>query len=337
MIDDCGSVDIGSLSVLISRCAGTLKCLKLQKCEFSTPLSTNALPDLETLYINACKIDVATLCKLISASPCLRYFNCGDLQGVDDCLDALAANCPLLEVLCYERANPHSTTSLISVLQSCPLLRVVDISSEEDDLNGSTSDLHIAAIVQHCKKLKALRVPGRSAHVTDASLRAVAGRLRDLRHLALYNFSLQLDSPLLAIPANWRNIRSLDLWGLGVDVSQMALVTLFSNLNNVVEVDLDGCELSDAVLEAIGAHCPQLDILHLVGCIGFSGQGLVAIAQGCTALRELYIRGDAPMLTPFAMQLWQVARPGLRFRDGECFATLWRTIMDVAAEDVVVP
>jgi hypothetical protein len=101
----------------------------------------------------------------------------------DDWLDALAAHCPLLQVLSYEKGNPDSTDALVRVLQACPVIELMDISSETDDLNGSTSDRHIAAILQHAHNLKALRCPGHSAHVSDAAMLEIAARLPRMLHM----------------------------------------------------------------------------------------------------------------------------------------------------------
>lgn len=44
---------------------------------------------------------------------------------------------------------------------------------------------------------------------------------------------------------------------------------------------VDGCSVSDAVLGAVGAHCPQLRRVSLVGCRGVTDAGLAALSAGC--------------------------------------------------------
>jgi hypothetical protein len=121
-IEDCGVIDAKSLSALLSKSSQTLMSLEMGECELSAPLSATSLPDLMVLHLRSALIAMGDVCKLISASPSLRSFLCDDLQGSDDCLEALAAHCPLLQVLSYERGDISGVTSLVHLLQSCPLI-----------------------------------------------------------------------------------------------------------------------------------------------------------------------------------------------------------------------
>ena len=48
--------------------------------------------------------------------------------------------------------------------------------------------------------------------------------------------------------------------------------------------------LTDAVLIALGAHCPQLRTLYLEGDLRMSDQGIYALLEGCPALSTLELR-----------------------------------------------
>jgi hypothetical protein len=167
--------------------------------------------------------------------------------------------------------------------------------------------------MQHCKKLKAFCGPADGTAISEASVMAVASRLDDLRHLWLYECLFESDEQVLALAEHCSNLTTLSLHAPGSAVSQEALVTLVSNLRSVVELTLDKIDLSDSVLAAIAAHCPQLKVFDLCESQGYTEVGIAALACGCTSLKKVCSRQDDEVLTPAARLLWQVLRPGLEW------------------------
>jgi F-box/leucine-rich repeat protein 2/20 len=200
--------------------------------------------------------------------------------------------------------------------------------------NPSATDAHIAAIMQHCKRLKAFSATARD--LSDATITAVASQLDDVRHLWLYDCAFASDQPILALSKHCRKLTSCALSARDSVASQAALVTLMSNLHSVVELRLQGFELIDPVLEALAVHCPHLEVLNLYDCIGYSEVGIAALARGCTALKKVCAREDDEVLTPGTRLLWQVLRSGLRFSHRNEATSVWTQIYDISREKLVI-
>jgi hypothetical protein len=333
-LDKCDAVDGTVLGTLLSATAHSLQRLRLSNCTVSARLSVKRLPELELLQIYDCVTDVASLCQLIYSSPNLRAFSCNNLYGDDACLDALADHCPVLQELYYENGDPKSDASLVRLMQACPNIQVVDVRAEGVDGNPSATDSHITAIVQHGKKLKAFSTTAKD--LSDATVMAVASHLDPLRHLWLYDCAFATDQPVLSLSKHCRHLQSLTLSARDSVASQSALVTLMSNLHCIVELRMQGFELTDPVLEAMAAHCPHLQVLNLYDCIGYTEVGIAALARRCAALRKVCARDEDEVLTPAAKLLWQMLRPGLRFSHRSETTSVWAEIYNITREKLVV-
>jgi hypothetical protein len=336
VVDDCGAVDATALGALLSASASSLRRLKLSQSRISAPLAVPRLPNLDFIQIYMCTTDQETLCKLVSSSPNLRSFSCSDLYGTDLCLEALASHCPLLQVLAYENGEPSDVSSLVRLLHACPDLEVVEISSENGNGNPSSTDAHITAIMQHCRKLKAFCGPASGPNITNASVMAVASRLDDMRHLWLSDIAFQSDQPMLALSEHCRNLTTLDLHANQDTLSESALVALMSNLHSVVQLGMEQFELTDRVLKAIAVNCPRLEVLDLYSSRGYTEVGIVALARGCTALERVRLREDDEIVNPAARLLWKELRPGLKFYHNDAVISMWDKLYDIDRDEVVV-
>jgi hypothetical protein len=331
LLDSCDIIDCTVLGVLLSSCAKSLRCLRLSACSLTATLSITMLPGLHKIELDACSTEVGTLCKLISASPSLRSFYCNNLYGSDACLDALAVHCPLLQILHYEKGDPTSVTSLTKLLQCCPDVEVVDIGCGESEVNSSATDAHTAAIMRHCKKLKAFCTPLGTALPTQELL----ARVPDLVHLCLYDLDFLANPALAALAENCGNLKSLELWALTKESSQPALVRLVSSLKNVEELHLCDCDLTDAVLEAIAEHCLKLEVLHLFFCDQYTEVGIAAVAHRCTALRKVSTIANDAVINPLSRLLWKTIRPGLEFVDEAIGGEFWVSLRDIEREELL--
>jgi hypothetical protein len=224
----------------------------------------------------------------------------------------------------------------VRVFQACPDIEVVDTSADTHSSNSSATDAHIAVIMQHCKKLRALRFSAGATSITEASLMMVASRLDEMRHLWWDASAFHTDQPIIALSEHCRNLVTVELHGRDSDVSQYALVTFVSKLHIIVELRLQGFELSDPALEAIAAHCPHLHVLDLSQCYGYTVIGIAALARGCAALRKVYVRQEEQLLTPMARLLWQIVRPGLEFSTWNDFTSVWKNVYDISRDKLVV-
>lgn len=75
---------------------------------------------------------------------------------------------------------------------------------------------------------------------------------------------------------------------------------------------LDGCQVDDAVLGAVGAACADLRDISLVGCRGVTDAGLAAVADGCRRLQAVAVGGGS-----LAAPGWREA-VGLAAFSGQC-------------------
>jgi hypothetical protein len=156
-----------------------------------------------------------------------------------------------------------------------------------------------------------------------------------MRHLSLYECWFQSDAPLLALAPYCGNLRSLELEHLGHAISQEALVTLVSQLKKIVELNLHDTELDDKVLEAIAAHCPALEVLHLYQAEGCTEDGILAVAKGCVALKRLYLSFVDEVVTSAAAELWQALRSGLQVVFDTDESEFWPSLGDIDREELV--
>jgi hypothetical protein len=335
-----GEVDGVALGTLLSACAQSLKRLEVGKLR---TLHGSQLLNLELLRVFGCKANAESLCRLISACPRLRSFHCNNLYGSDACLDALAAHCPLLQILEYQKGDPTEVTSLVHLLQACPDIEVVDISTKGTAENPSATDAHIGAIMQHCRKLKAFAVGTYwqgGTDLSDAAGQAVASRAQDLRHLRLIGCAFTTDAPLVALVQHCGNLQSLELiWSGSTPEPRMGLLQLVRNLHSITHLSFSDFGVRDDVLEAIGANCPLLESLSLMRCGQYTGLGILALARGCRALKKMCIsrsEQDETCLPPAARLLWQELRPGLQFSYYADEPTFWFALRDIDRPEIVI-
>jgi hypothetical protein len=83
--------------------------------------------------------------------------------------------------------------------------------------------------------------------------------MEGLRHFCLSNCRFESDAAVLALAQKDNALETFELWSQkAAGISQSTLAALIRNLGKVKELNLDYCQLSDEVLCAIAAHCPQL-------------------------------------------------------------------------------
>jgi hypothetical protein len=285
------------------------------------------------LHILDSDIRGESLLALIFASSSLRSFACDNLEETDACLSALAAYCPLLQVLSYGGVSPYGVGNLTRVLRCCPLIEVVEMSS--------VTDAQMAAVMQHCRNLRAYSAFARR-DVSDATLFALAARVQNMRHLSLYGYLPENDAPMLALAQNCHNLWTLEICMQGENISQEALTAVVSNLTSVTELNFEETDLSDAVLMAVARSCPQLRTLHLNSCYGeseegrYTEHGMAALAVGCASLRKVYVDEDDAVLAPVGRRMWKALQPQVEF-DFKFEASAWSSVIhDIERDEFVI-
>jgi hypothetical protein len=209
-----------------------------------------------------------------------------------------------------------------------------NVIADPDDPSRS---LEVAAVVQHCARLKALCASGCTYHTTDETQHlAVAVRARDLVHLRWCYCDFETDAPVQALAANCANLRSLELDLFSSMVSQAALIALVSNLSSVVELALHNCDLSDNVFCVVAVHCPRLEAFHLTYSKHHTAEGIAALVHDCAALRRVYVMEDDPVVSSLSRLLQSTLRPEIRFVFGYQLNAIWVALQDVERDELVV-
>jgi hypothetical protein len=333
-LDCCSVVDLSALGELLTACAHSLRSLRCCDCCFIGALSiTIPLPALHLLDMELCEdLDLESLCLLTSRCPNLRSFACDNLQNTDVCLYELAIHCPLLQILRYKKGDITSVSGLVEVLQSCPDIEIVDIGCETDPEQEDTG-AHAAAVMQHCRNLRAFCGVLRGEVVTPAIIEGIP----NLLHLCLHACNFMTSEGLTALAGKCGELRTLELWTLTNPSTQAALIMLISSLKNVVELHFTCCELSDAVLLAVAEHCSKLQVLDLKNCSEYTEVGVAAVAQCCTALKTMFTAGVADrVITPLGRLLLQAIRPGLEFVDVYRDSRFWSSLHVVDRNEILV-
>lgn len=172
----------------------------------------------------------------------------------------------------------------------------------------------IAAVCSKCNLLNSLRVD-QCTDVSDASLHAICGSGR-LQVLTLGQCTAVTDNTLELLARCSPQLVRLDLWGLGLvtdgglraiaagclalehlDVSRCPRLTdaglaeVPARCHRLRHLAFASCHAGTDTLAAVGAHCQALE--HLNANYSQQGRvsdvGLVAVANGCPALRHLEV------------------------------------------------
>ena len=221
----------------------------------------------------------------------------------DDTASVIATHCPQLESL---RCNGLSSAALCAITIGCPNLTKLDLSE-----SWTLDDAALRAIGKYCKKLAHINIHS----YEKFTVAGVAALIDGCYKLQSFKFQYVEDCEAIANLAvnSGATLTSLDLRG-NASVTQAALETLAAHcpqldtlrltLRQPTRVDYTAvvaqcrnirtlviecgvCNINE-LAAVIGAHCPQLERLSLMGAPNqLTEEGVAAIAQGCLNLRNL--------------------------------------------------
>jgi hypothetical protein len=315
---------------LIAHLAPTLERLVLGDSEGVSSLPENrAMDKLQYLSIMRVKQNDANICAFTARCRNLLYFHNDNMSNKDDCLYVLAQSCPSLMSLHYGNAAPGSIAGLEAVLLACKELRTIHFTG-----HSGFTNTHVASIVKHCKKLRALRLEMCVNGINEECMAILAPRLAEIRNLALVRCHFTTDAPLHMIAQHCRELRSLslvNLMALGLrPITEGTLVTLLSSLPFLEELDLSyAVDVSDTVLGTVARKCPSLHTLALLHTQGFREDGILALAAGCRNLEKLYISGEDKRFSELSLKMWRLLRPNLKM---ESFGSYQKRWIDIRAD-----
>jgi hypothetical protein len=158
-----------------------------------------------------------------------------------------------------------------------------------------------------------------------------------LTHLSVQYASSSSEALFCGLVRHGAGIMHLSLNPRRGEVSAEAALALCRALPQLRVLDADYSEwLSNAVLQALAENCPHLTEVHMSGMCNVTQEGVWQLAQGCAALRTVYV-GDAHSEVPRVLRLrMQQLRPALRFVEKPDYPAegvgFWWDLLDVTRE-----
>jgi hypothetical protein len=179
---------------------------------------------------------------------CQNYVSADAIIMIGQC-------CPHLQELGLA-STVRSDTTLQSILQHCPDLRILDL------LCADVTDRAVDIIATCCPQIESVDL--HSTKVTGQGYVELARRCRSLRVL---NF--RDESWLTAILSR----------------------AIFRHSAMLTELALYRCHSTDdSVLTVLGKYCPHLTKIDLFGCSHITSKGVTALAQGCAVLKVINLQ-----------------------------------------------
>ncbi|XP_065857214.1 F-box protein At3g58530 isoform X1 [Euphorbia lathyris] len=218
----------------------------------------------------------------------LKHINLEFAQDIEDIhLEVLRSksisSLQNLESLNLNGCQKISDRGIEAITSCCPKLKVFSIY-----WNVRVTDVGIKNLVESCKHIIDLNLSG-CKNISDKSLQFVADNYRDLRSLNLTRCVKLTDGGLQQMLSKCSSLQSLNLYALST-LTDKAYKKM-SNLSLLSFLDLCGAQnLSDEGLSCI-ATCKNLITLNLTWCVRITDMGVIAIAEGCTALEFLSLFG----------------------------------------------
>ncbi len=183
-------------------------------------------------------------------------------------------------------AITNATIQELCVIQ--PNLQFLNLSN-----CGLISDVALWTIARHCPGIKHLILSG-CDKITNIGLRSLSMRCADLVTLDFTNCSLLDDMGLSTVACGCWKLEKLLLVNC-TGVTDTGVGKVVKACGRLKVLDLNGCcrvgEFGDHALKEIGAFCPSLIYLDLMGCRHVHNDGLTAVAQGCQDLETLRLSG----------------------------------------------
>ena len=200
-----------------------------------------------------------------------------------------------LRVLDLQRCLELNDDALMAVIQACPRLNELDLSSCEE-----ISDRTVVALAEtYGPMLRCLNL-SKCAQVTDVGISALARHCHRLRKLWLYNCVRVSDLSITRVIANCRELELLDLASCEnvSDVSLQAFTSTPAATEspsralphyNLVELSLEESRITDSGLLMALRACPSLRVLKLAYCSNITKASIEQLARLAPHLRVLDI------------------------------------------------
>jgi hypothetical protein len=236
------------------------------------------------------------------------------------------------------------TGALVRMLQACTQLEVLEVTGPPYFQHDSVTGAQFEAITRYGTSIRALRVFLMEVSMFQETNLLTLCQMPNLSHLNIGSIELFTDNvweAFAACPHLCANLRVLELPYLSGTFSDEALCTFLGRLSGLKKLDLtSSMRVNDEVLRTV-SHLTTLQELSIVGYSNYSDRAIIALAEGCPALRSLHIdidEQDTPF-TSVVQHLWQLLRPQLVFNAkpgcNPCGGGIWANVLDVTREQDV--
>ena len=189
----------------------------------------------------------------------------------------LANRCHGLKSLGVPRCDQFVDTALAVLLDNCPRIESLDLTSCE----GITAPL-LLRIPQAFSALRELTLD--NIAVSDGLLTMIAQHSPRLEVLNINDCFDMTEDGLMEIATRLRNIRKIGLADLGPVVTDAVLTRMAENWPHLMDIDLRDCRsITDAGLIEL-ANCHRLRNVNVVGCVNISDVSIQHLVAGCPDL-----------------------------------------------------
>lgn len=217
----------------------------------------------------------------------------------------------LLQSLELRKLVDLSDASVQIIASQCPALASLNVYSYQ------LTCASLVALARGCPNLRRLSIGCCRGITSLAPLATGCFKLEELSCMFIHSIN---DGSLIAISRGHPSLTELRVDGCNVtDAGIQAIAAGCPKLEHI-SVD-QSSRITDAALEALGAGCPALTRLGAVYCDRISNRGLRAIIEGCPAFKRFSLQGSrgvslepiAAYVTEYELQRHQFD-PSWRFR-----------------------
>lgn len=285
----------------------SLRELKLTSKECTSAAIQGVLsanPNLTVLSIDTAAIDSALVSCIGNCCRNLTDLMLNPHKNPSTSYNALCElfrGCPLLMRFKLYQDSVIRNASLSALFQYCHHLTELDLFIDNESLNldPAINPLHDetqSVLTISYPTLTKLRVRGTG--VGDRALRDIFTHCTELRSIELQNCRYITDETITALAQNCCNLSTMYLSDCH-SVTAVGMLNVATYCTRLKILGLSSMPITDEILIRLSLHCININSLYLSHSVGglVTAAGVVAVAEGCTGLTFLIIRGMMESLT----------------------------------------
>ncbi|TVU49868.1 hypothetical protein EJB05_01207, partial [Eragrostis curvula] len=207
---------------------------------------------------------------LVAACPRLEAVDLSHCVGAGDREVAALAAAAGLRELRLDKCLGVTDMGLAKVVVGCPRLEKLSVKWCRE-----ISDIGIDLLAKKCPYLRSLDIS--YLQVGNGSLKSISS-LEKLEELAMVGCSCVDDEGLELLSKGTNSLQ---------EIEQCFLSKLATLKETLTMLKLDGLEVSDSLLQAIGEGCVNLVEIGLSKCTGVTDEGISSLVAQCSHLRTI--------------------------------------------------